>query len=311
MATRYWTVLTALALTTWPSGGLPAGRTAAAPAPSVRAPTALASAGKARAPHEVEIVGVDYAFRLPRELPAGRTIFRFVNQGKVRHELNIVLLARGVSIEEFMAATGASQADRARKAQLVEATVGVLMADPGQRAPGMLATELLPGRTYAVHCIFRDSPTGPSHESMGMYSAIRVNRAQAAASRAVPADTIVATDYLFQRYTHTLPPGPHEFAFANVGRQRHEVLLALLARGATRQQVLDSARADRDPGRLLDGIVGVLHTPAGKAPVGTLRVDLLPGREYILLCTFRDSDTSPQHLSMGMSGSIQVGPSAR
>ena len=32
---------------------------------------------------QVEIVAFDYAFKLPTELPPGRTIFSFVNKGKV------------------------------------------------------------------------------------------------------------------------------------------------------------------------------------------------------------------------------------
>src|SRR5690348_1591272 len=47
----------------------------------------------------VDIVGLDYAFQVPTTALAGRTIFHFVNKGKVAHELNISLLKAGASVE--------------------------------------------------------------------------------------------------------------------------------------------------------------------------------------------------------------------
>src|SRR5436190_10387791 len=37
---------------------------------------------------DVEIVGLDYAFQAPADLPPGLTTFRFRNAGKHRHEFN-------------------------------------------------------------------------------------------------------------------------------------------------------------------------------------------------------------------------------
>lgn len=257
------------------------------------------------APREVEIVGLDYAFTAPSELPAGRTTFRFVNKGRVRHELNIVLLAPGVTVPQFIAATNADSTSSSTLSAMVEATVGVLFAEPGKRASAALSTELLPGRTYSVRCVLRDSTTKPRHQMLGMYAGIHVANGTSAASPTVHADTIVANDYAF-RYPQTLTPGIHDIAFVNEGKQRHEMVVGLLKRRTEPQAVFDAVRAGRFRRSLLEDSFGVLHTRGGTSPQGVLRIQLLPGRDYLLVCTFADSNTAPPHFMLGMFGNIHV-----
>src|SRR5690349_13991288 len=114
---------------------------------------ALAASTNAAAPNDVEVVGMDYAFKVPNELPAGRTVFRFRNAGKKRHEFNITLLKPGVTPQQFMAAANASKP----LGDLLDGSVGVLFAKPGQRSEPAIATDLIAGRTYMIRCIFRDT----------------------------------------------------------------------------------------------------------------------------------------------------------
>ncbi|MEO8334788.1 MAG: hypothetical protein ABI664_07440 [bacterium] len=253
------------------------------------------------AARDVKIVALDYAFRAPSELPAGRTTFHFVNEGKVAHELNIVLLKQGATIQQFMAAANANKP----VAPMVDATVGVLFAAARSKSASELSTELMPGRTYAVRCIFKDSATAPPHERLGMYTTIHIAAGVPAVASVLPVDTIVGMDYAF-RYAHTLNPGPHYLAFVNAGKQRHELSLALLKKGVTIQRVLAVAKADGDVDALFDESLGVLHSPAGTSPVGLLKVHLLPGREYMIACEFSDSPKAPPHVALGMFGSIRV-----
>jgi hypothetical protein len=279
--------------------GLTAGVNALAPSSAATAATG-----------EVEVVGMDYAFNIPRELPAGRTTFRFRNAGKVPHELNIALLRAGATVQQFMAAANASKP----LSSMIDAPVGVLFAKPGQRSPSALSTELLTGRTYVVICIFRDSTKAPKHHALGMYSAIHVGPRTSgppARSGAAPrTDTIVAADYAF-RYPRTLSPGRHRLAFVNAGKQRHEVNINLFRTGATLAQMaaIDKKGGDVEP--LFEQALGVLHSPAGTNPAGVLEVDLLPGRDYLIECGFSDSDTSPPHYTLGMQGVIHVDGTAR
>jgi hypothetical protein len=259
------------------------------------------------ATRDVEIVALDYAFNAPTELPAGRTAFHFVNKGKVAHEFNIVLLKPGVTMQQFMLAANADKP----LTPMVEATVGVLFAAPKSKSPSALSTELVPGRTYAVLCIFKDSATAPRHEQMGMFTAIHVTPGKAAASPALRVDTIVGFDYAY-RYARTLSPGLHHLAFVNAGKQRHEVSLELLKKGVTVQKALDAIKVDGDVDALFDESLGLLHSLGGTNPAGLLEVDLLPGREYMIACEFSDSPKSPPHVALGMFGSIRVtGKAAR
>ena len=99
-----------------------------------------------------------------------------------------------------------------------------------QRILNLLSAELLPGRTYAIQCIFRDRASAPTHRELGMFKSFTVRQATTPAVSVAPLafDTIVGNDYAYTQYPKTLTPGWHHFVFANVGKQRHEISVALL-----------------------------------------------------------------------------------
>ena len=82
---------------------------------------------------------------------------------------------------------------------MIEASVGVLFADPTSTAPSPFGVDLMPGRDYGVLCIFRDSTKAPRHSEMGMYSVIHVT-GKPAASPPMTVDSVVAVDYAFAKY---------------------------------------------------------------------------------------------------------------
>ncbi len=77
------------------------------------------------------------------------------------------------------------------------------------------------------------------------------------------------------------------------------------------RQYVDLDKKSGDVDALVEHGIGVLHTPGGTSPNGLLRLDLLPGREYLLECGFTDTDKSPPHYSLGMVTSIRVTGTAR
>jgi len=259
-----------------------------------------------RGTHDLVIVGLDYAFQTPARVPAGPTTIHFVNKGKVAHELNIVLLKRGVTMQQFAAASNAGQP----LAPLLEATVGVVFAEPGTRATARIAVDLLPKREYALRCIFKDSASAPRHFTLGMYGSILVDSASTRPSSPMRADTIVGMDYAF-RAPARLAPGRHRLAFVNAGKQRHELSVALLKRGVSVQQLMRDDAAGKSVDDSIEAGLGVLHTPGESSPMGLLEVDLLPGREYLILCNFSDTPSSPMHFKLGMFGGITVSERAR
>ena len=237
---------------------------------------------------------------MPDSLTAGVTTFRFVNSGKVRHELNISRLKPGVPMDSLLATV---RADGSVK-DLIDGPVGVLFAEPGDGSSAGLSVDLKPGERYAVICIFADSAGASQHFEMGMYKQVSVT-GTAAATQPIPADTIVATDYAFQ-YPRSMTPGRHTFMMRNDGKQRHQFAIELLKKGVTLDSVMSVAKKGGDVFALMDGAFGLLHARAGTQHIGGLTVDLLPERDYVIACFFRDTPGSPEHVDLGMIGVIRT-----
>jgi len=117
-------------------------------------------------PPELTITGSDYAFQLPDTLQAGRTVLHFTNAGKVAHEMGMALLKPGVTLAQVLERVKAGGSPDS----LLDGTVGILIAEPGVATIGALSVDLLPGRTYALFCNFRDGPDKPPHSALGMVS---------------------------------------------------------------------------------------------------------------------------------------------
>lgn len=256
-------------------------------------------------PREIEIVATEYAFTPPAQIRAGRATFRFANKGKVAHELNISRLKPGVSMEEFLDSVRADKSVM----NLTDGPVGVLFAGPGTKSAAGLTVNLAAGQRYAIICIFRDNKDAKPHYNLGMTKLITVTDAGAiAGANQKPTDTIVATDYAFT-YPRTVKPGRHTFLFRNNGKMRHELNLSLLKKNSTLTEVLAKEKAGGNVDSLFDATdFGLLHARKGVTPFGELTLDMLPGREYLIACYFKDDDKSPEHYKLGMFGSIKVGP---
>ena len=248
----------------------------------------------------VRVTGSDYAFTLPDSLPAGITTFRFVNTGKVRHELNISRLKAGVPMDSLLATIRADQSVK----DLIDGPVGVLFAEPGDSSSAGLSVDLKPGERYAVICIFADSAGAKQHFEMGMYKQVTVTGTAGGAQELV-ADTIVATDYAFQ-YPRTLTAGRHTFMMRNEGKQRHQFAIELLKKGVTVDSIISVGKKGGDVFALMEGAYGLLHARAGTQHIGGLTVDMLPDREYLIACFFRDTPQSPEHVDLGMFGVIRT-----
>jgi hypothetical protein len=116
------------------------------------------------------VIAVDYAFKYPRELAAGRHSLAFRNEGKQRHEINIALLKVGVSLDSVRAVDKRG----GDVFPLFEEGIGVLHSRGGEPALATLDINFLPGREYLIECGFQDSEKAPPHYSLGMYGSIKV-----------------------------------------------------------------------------------------------------------------------------------------
>ena len=124
-----------------------------------------AAAQGEKKPTEIDVVANDYAFLpLPAGISAGPTIFSFANHGKVFHEVNIVRLRSGATVEEF------TKADAPRRRELIERSVGILIGGPGNSPDGRILVNLVKGSRYVAYCQFKDTPDAPAHLMLGMYT---------------------------------------------------------------------------------------------------------------------------------------------
>ncbi len=117
---------------------------------------------------------------------------------------------------------------------------------------------------------------------------------------------IGGADYAFQ-VPASLPAGRTAFRFNNKGKVRHELNIALLKPGVPVERLLETRRAGKPVQGLIEGPVGVLFADAGERSPGTLSTDLVAGREYAVICIFRDSAGAKAHFDMGMYSVIRVG----
>lgn len=124
-------------------------------------------------PNAVTVGGLDYAFQAPDTLPAGPTVFRFENRGEVRHEMILVRLKEGVTIQQLMDGVQSGS----DPSEFLEGGPGILLAQPGQTTEARLLVDLLPGRTYALVCNLRDSPDTQPHTVLGMRDSFYVREA--------------------------------------------------------------------------------------------------------------------------------------
>lgn len=125
------------------------------------------------ATNEVTVGGLDYAFEAPDTLPPGPTAFHFENRGEVRHELILVRLQEGVTMEDVL--TGLQEG--ADSEEFVEGGLGILVVRAGQSSANRLLVDLMPGRTYALICNLRDSPEAQPHTALGMRDSFYVREA--------------------------------------------------------------------------------------------------------------------------------------
>ncbi len=103
----------------------------------------------------------------------------------------------------------------------------------------------------------------------------------------------------------SLPAGPARFHFRNTGRVAHEVAIARVKLGVPLDSVLRMELRGDDVEKLYDPGDGLLYADAGEVVEAALAVDLLPGRDYALICTLPDSAKTP-HSMRGMVRGLRV-----
>lgn len=140
----------------------------------------------------VEVAAVDYAFRMPAEVPSGWTTFRMTNEGEEPHFLVLWKLPEGRTLRDYMEqvvtpfvtaydSLEAGTVDPAGAGRILGERLpewyGAVqpMGGPGILTPGRVGqatVDLEPG-TYVVECYIK-TPDGQFHGELGMIAQLTV-----------------------------------------------------------------------------------------------------------------------------------------
>lgn len=103
----------------------------------------------------------DFAFALPSEIKAGEQVWQVFNDGPQTHEIALIRLAEGKTMEDVIAFNNAHGAGEPPYTNIG----GFQGIDPGKT--GWLHLDLEPG-TYVAICHIPDPASGKSHSELGM-----------------------------------------------------------------------------------------------------------------------------------------------
>ena len=110
---------------------------------------------------DITVSGGDYSFDVPETVEAGETVIEFKNDGAEAHEMALVKLNEGASLEDVLAAQGPPPA---------AFIGGVQGIEPGARA---LASVNLDAGNYGLLCFFANAEGAP-HFTLGMMTTFKV-----------------------------------------------------------------------------------------------------------------------------------------
>lgn len=120
-----------------------------------------ASAASASEPQvSASLTARDFAFEMPAELAAGRATYKVTNLGPQPHEVGVIKLAPGATLQDalaFYSAPGGPQ-----PFQSIGGINGL-----GAGNSGFMTLDLQPG-SYAAVCLIPDPSTGLAHVDLGM-----------------------------------------------------------------------------------------------------------------------------------------------
>ncbi|MGH2591932.1 MAG: hypothetical protein ACRDGG_00280 [Anaerolineae bacterium] len=243
---------------------------------------------------EVTIKAADFSFEAPDQIEAGLVSLRLANVGHEDHNVQLVRLNDGVTLEQFEAALQQG-AEAALALPLVTIAGGVGVATPNHHEQVVL--NLAEGQ-YVMLCFFA-SEDGVPHLAKGMFKPIQVvaRKSQAVVQEPKSDGSIVMKDFRFEMPAE-IKAGRLTWKVTNQGARPHEIVIAKLL-----------------PGKTLDDFMAFMQTYEGEPPVedaeagrvaamgpgqtGWVNLDLSAG-DYVALCFVPDAATGKAHAEMGM-----------
>ncbi len=255
-----------------------------------------ASEVTASTPYVVEVLGLDYAFSAPREIPSGWTTFRFTNRGTEPHHMVLVRLEEGHTVTELR--------EELKNFKPLPGWItelgGPNAANPGGGVSN--ATLHLEPGNYALLCMIPSPNDHVQHFMKGMVWPLTVTEETTGAPAPEVDIEMALSDYAFET-TPAITAGEHTIRVSNhATTQSHEVELVRLA-----------------PGKKVEDVVRWVHKPEGPPPASFIGgvSDLSPSEsgiftarfepgEYAWICFIPDHKDGKPHFMHGMMQQFTV-----
>jgi len=246
----------------------------------------------------LQVDAADYSFDVnSKVVAAGRVPVKLHNRGSEVHQVMILRLHDGVSIDRYLAA---AQRDEGSAGSLIDNSGGVNVVDPGSSGTGY--ADFAPG-TYALVCYI---PSGDhvGHLHKGMVAELTVPASAAAAPVAGPR---AVADIVMQDFSFTLPAQglgvPGTYRFVNNGAEAHEFVVMRIEDGKTIADVIPYLQA----GFVGDKPITFAGGSGGVEPGQSGFVDLAlsPG-QYVAMCFITDPASHKHHAELGMIAPFTV-----
>ncbi|HEY2065784.1 MAG TPA: hypothetical protein VGG84_07465 [Gemmatimonadaceae bacterium] len=244
----------------------------------------------------VNVTTTEFAFAAPASIPAGTTLFHFVNRGKELHHVAVIRLENGKTLADY---TSAMKKPGPPPAWAVDAG-GPNAAAPGHSADAILT--LTPGN-YLLVCFIPSPGEQAPHVMKGMVKALTVTPSANGSVEPKSDIDLTLSDYKFA-LSKPLTAGHHLLHVVNTAAQSHEFLLVKLAPGKTAADVakwVEAGMHGAPPGMPLGGT-----TQIARGRTITVPVDLEEGR-YGLICFIPDAKDGKPHSAHGMTETVTVG----
>ena len=262
------------------------------------------------------VVGREYGFDMPAEVPGGVVTMSFRNRGRLRHEAGIIA-AGDTPVDQVLADLAPVLEGRGTPIPDYLTFYGGV----GEIAPETTSqsTLTLPEGKFVMFCSLTDidsadalprpGPQLPAHYSSGMARAFTVRRANV---DLLPAGdgTVLATDYAFS--VPAVTPGRKTLVFRNAGTQMHFGAFLAFPEGvdeAGARAALDTVlaapggpRPEGVPEPVDAGYAGPFPPRAG----GTFELEVEGGRTYAVVCFLPDRAGGPPHAAKGMLAVFSV-----
>lgn len=245
----------------------------------------------------VTIIAQDDTLEMPGSVPAGLAAIRLINVGRQPHQATLARLNAGTQLSQVQALLQSSALMTSPRLTFVG---GPATIQPGTSQEVLLL--LAPGQ-YVALC-FVPGPDRLAHINKGMIASFTVTPDGYWKREGAPhVDLTVALKDYSIGMPASITTEPIVVQVANAGQQPHEMQLARLALGVTKQDVLAfiAAPSAKHPPFELVGGMGTL----APGTTGWIMLHLAPGN-YVALCSIPAPATNTAHLFLGMIASFSA-----